>query len=150
MKERVFFASKSVSFVVGAIMPLLLLSCACVKSAKNKAISVDTIRIVRVDSFYRTQSAKEYVRDSIYVHDSVYVASRGDTTFVERWHTLCKYIYQDTKRADTISSNRADVREHKHDAVKEVVKTSTPIPYRAIVGIVVFALLALGLWRIST
>lgn len=148
MKKCVFFSSKSVSLLLGIITPLILLSCACVKSAKNKAISVDTIRVVRVDSFYRIQSAKEYARDSVYVHDSVYVASRGDTTYVERWHTLYKYIYQDTKRLDTLRVQRANIQECKHDGSKQVVTTKT-IPYKAIVTILLFILLTVGLWQLS-
>ena len=45
----------------------------------------------------RTEYQDRYLRDSIYLHDSVYVRGRGDSVFVDRWHT--RYI--DRLRVDS-------------------------------------------------
>lgn len=45
----------------------------------------------------RTEYQDRYLRDSIYLHDSVYVRDRGDSVFVDRWHTQ----YIDRLRVDS-------------------------------------------------
>ena len=49
-------------------------------------------------------------RDSIYVHDSTYVRERGDTLYIERWHTA----WRDRVRTDTVRVSHTD---------------SVPVPY---------------------
>ena len=66
--------------------------------------SVEYVPVVehKTDTTYITKNH----RDSIYVHDSTYIHERGDTVWVERWHTrwrdrlLLDTIYQATH--DTI------------------------------------------------
>ena len=66
--------------------------------------SVEYVPMVehKTDTTYITKNH----RDSIYVHDSTYIHERGDTVWVERWHTrwrdrlLLDTIYQATH--DTI------------------------------------------------
>lgn len=49
-------------------------------------------------------------RDSIYLHDSTYVRERGDTLYIERWHTA----WRDRVRTDTVRVSHTD---------------SVPVPY---------------------
>lgn len=49
-------------------------------------------------------------RDSIYLHDSTYVRERGDTLYIERWHTA----WRDRVRTDTVRVCHTD---------------SVPVPY---------------------
>ena len=66
--------------------------------------SVEYVPVVehKTDTTYITKNH----RDSIYVHDSTYIHERGDTVWIERWHTrwrdrlLLDTIYQATH--DTI------------------------------------------------
>ena len=54
--------------------------------------SVEYVPVVehKTDTTYITKNH----RDSIYVHDSISVRDRGDTVWVERWHTRWRDIYQ--------------------------------------------------------
>lgn len=71
---------------------------------------VVTVERVRTDTLRETRN----IRDSIYLHDSVFVKQyeRGETVFVEKekWHTR----YQDRLLVDTIYESRTD---------------SVPVPY---------------------
>ena len=66
--------------------------------------SIEYVPVVehKTDTTYITKNH----RDSIYVHDSTYIHERGDTVWIERWHTrwrdrlLVDTIYQATH--DTI------------------------------------------------
>ena len=55
---------------------------------------------VRVDSTYYTL----LLRDSIVLHDSIYIVARGDTVF----RTEYKYCYRDRVRCDTFCSVQRD------------------------------------------
>jgi hypothetical protein len=46
-----------------------------------------------MDSIYFTL----HERDSVHIHDSVYVREQGDTVFVNKWHT----VYRDRTTRDT-------------------------------------------------
>ena len=41
-------------------------------------------------------------RDSIYLHDSVFVRIRADTVYLERWHT--RWRERETVRTDTVTN----------------------------------------------
>lgn len=70
-----------------------------------------TTRIVEVERV-RTDTCyiNRYQRDSIYRCDSIYIKDRGDTVWIERWHT----VDRDRLRTDTIYISRTD---------------SVPVPY---------------------
>ena len=51
------------------------------------------VETVRMDSIYFTL----HERDSVHIHDSVYVREQGDTVFVNKWHT----VYRDRTTRDT-------------------------------------------------
>ena len=54
--------------------------------------SIEYVPVVehKTDTTYITKNH----RDSIYVHDSTYIHDRGDTVWIERWHTRWRDIYQ--------------------------------------------------------
>ena len=60
----------------------------------------------------------QHHRDSIYVHDSTYVCERGDTLYIERWHTA----WCDRVRTDTVRVSHTDSVPvpYKVEVVKEV------------------------------
>lgn len=65
-----------------------------------KQVQYVPVETVRLDSIYLTQTQ----RDSILRYDSVYVADKGDTVWLEKY----KYVYRDRWRTDTLVSVRTD------------------------------------------
>jgi hypothetical protein len=54
--------------------------------------SIEYVPVVEhhTDTSYITK----HHRDSIYLHDSTYIYERGDTVWIEKWHTRWRDIYQ--------------------------------------------------------
>lgn len=86
----------------------LLWGCRTVRYVPVPSVSVDS---VYVDRFHR---------DSIYLHDSVFVNRwmAGDTVFVGK--VVTKYKYRDRWRQDTISVLRADTVRVPYPVEKEI------------------------------
>ena len=80
----------------GLLACLLLAGCKTTKYVPVPSVSVDS---VYVDRFHR---------DSVYLHDSVFVNrwTQGDTVFVDK--VVTKYKYKDRWRYDTVAVVRAD------------------------------------------
>lgn len=96
--DREFYNKGCLGIVLMAIAAaLLIMCCSCTRTVYVPQTSVQK------DSIYLTQ----YKRDSIYLHDSVFIHSKADTLIVEKWHTkLVKLVESDTlyiERNDTIS-----------------------------------------------
>lgn len=72
-------------FFLPLLMLLLTLSC----STKHNAVTAEHIKM---------QYVSGYLRDSIFLYDSVRVREKADTVFVTRTRTL----YRDRVRADTL------------------------------------------------
>lgn len=51
-----------------------------------KSVKYVPVETIRHDSIYITQ----HLKDSIYIHDSIYQKEKGDTLIIEKWHT--KYL----------------------------------------------------------
>jgi len=86
----------------------LLLLCSC------KSIKYVPVETVRTDSLYITVHEK----DSVHVHDSIYVREKGDTVFVDRWHTK----YRDRQRTDTMYVARTDSVQVPYPVERELTK----------------------------
>jgi hypothetical protein len=68
---------------------------------------------------------------NIYRHDSIYVLQRGDTMFIDRWHTLT--AYRDRLRTDTLRTIDS-VRVEVVKEVERVVQLSAWSSFFATVG----------------
>ncbi len=86
-------------------LTLILITLAIVANLSScKSVEYVTVPEYHTDTLY--QSKVE--RDSVWLHDSIHVKERGDTVWVERWHTkihateLHDTIYQATH--DTIAA----------------------------------------------
>lgn len=88
----------------------LLLFCSC----KTKYVPVET---VKTDSIY----INKVVRDSIHLHDSVYVKEGGDTVWVEKY----RYLYKDKWRTDTLYVTQTDSVQVPYPIEKELTKWET-------------------------
>ena len=101
--------------LLGVIVVFIIL-CVCVMlgGCKTRTVVV-TVPEVRTDTTYITKAQ----RDSIWLHDSIYVGEKqkGDTIYMwkERWHT--KYIEKATH--DTIY-------QATHDTITEVMPIEVP------------------------
>ena len=84
---------------------LVILVAVLMAGCKTKE-RVVTVEKVRTDTTY----IMKHQRDSVWLHDSIHVAEKGDTIRIEKWHT--KYIEKATH--DTLY-------QHKTDSV--------PVPY---------------------
>lgn len=62
---------------LGVMVALVVTMCSC-----TRTIYVPQTTIQR-DSIYLTQ----YQKDSIYLHDSILIKEKGDTVWIEKWHT---------------------------------------------------------------
>ena len=80
----------------GLLVCLLLASCRTVKYVPVPSVSVDSVYVDR------------WLRDSVYLHDSVFVNqySKGDTVYVDK--VVTKYKYKDRWRYDTVAIVRVD------------------------------------------
>lgn len=87
-----------------ALIMSLMLMCALFGSCTTE-------RVVMVEKV-RTDTLREYrnVHDSIYVHDSVSVKEKGDTVWVEKWHTKIR-------------------AKELHDTIYKARVDSVPVPY---------------------
>ena len=91
--------SPSLVCIAAIILSMLLGSC----KTRERVVAVNAVRTDTV----RLSSS---IRDSIYLHDSIYIRDKGDTVWIERWHTR----WRDRTVHDTTYISKTD---------------SVPVPY---------------------
>ena len=86
-------------------LTLILITLAIVANLSScKSVEYVTVPEYHTDTLYQSKVEK----DSVWLHDSIHVKERGDTVWVERWHTkihateLHDTVYQATH--DTIAT----------------------------------------------
>lgn len=82
----------SLWIAIGILIVALMTSC--------KSVEYIEVPVVHTDTVYQSK----LVHDSIYQHDSISIRERGDSVWVERWHT--RYI--ERERTDTIYKSVRD------------------------------------------
>lgn len=82
--------------ILGLLSVVLLVGCTTTRYVPVPSVSVDSVYVDR------------WLRDSVYLHDSVFVNrySKGDTVYVDK--VVTKYKYKDRWRYDTVAVVRAD------------------------------------------
>lgn len=81
--------------------------------------SCRTVQYVPVENTHTSETEKHNVeRDSIHVHDSVYIYMQGDTIFDVRLKTIYKEIF----RTDTFLVNKTDTINHIVEVEKKLTK----------------------------
>ena len=78
-------------------LTIFVLSEIWLSSCRTQHVPVETIK---TEIKYRDR----WLRDSTYVHDSIYIREKGDTIFIERWHTK----YKDRLLRDTTYVEKTD------------------------------------------
>lgn len=83
------------------LTPILLLFIAFLSLCSCRT-RIRTVAVERVRTEYQDRLRLE--RDSIYLHDSIYIVQRGDTVYHDRWHIR----YKEVLRRDTAYIERRD------------------------------------------
>ena len=93
-----------------AVLIVISLLCGC------KTVKYVPVETVRTDSVY----VDRFARDSVYLHDSVFVNrwTQGDTVFVDK--VVTKYKYKDRWRFDTVAVTRVDSVQVPYPVEKEL------------------------------
>ena len=120
-----------------AVVVLALLMCSCKSIEYVPVVEKHTVH----DSIYFTQIQ----RDSIWQHDSILIKDRGDTVWVEKWHT--KYVEKQVH--DTTYIAKVDSIPVPYEVTKYVEKKlSTPMSILMTIGMmaVLAAFIALAVW----
>lgn len=94
-------------FILGLIACLLILLCS----------SCTTTKYVTVPEYHTdTVMVNKVQKDSVFLHDSTYVYEKGDTFYMERWHT--KYVLKELH--DTTYISKRDTIPAPYPVEKEV------------------------------
>lgn len=82
---------RAITYIILFIIVVLYSSC------RTQYIPVESI-------VTRTEYKDRVQRDSVHVHDSIYIREKDDTVFIDRWHTE----YKDRLLRDTTCINKTD------------------------------------------
>lgn len=96
--------------ILGLLSVVLLVGCTTTKYVPVPSVSVDSVYVDR------------WLRDSVYLHDSVFVNqySKGDTLFVDK--VVTRYKYKDKLRHDTVAVVRVDSVRVPYPVEKQLTK----------------------------
>ena len=130
-----------VLMIIAALVAALVV---CVALGSCTTVREVTVERVRTDTLLQSCN----IRDSIYLRDSVIVREKGDTLWVERWHTA----WRERLVRDTIYRTHTDTLVIISERVKEVKKPltrwqRTRMAVGDVAGIGVGGLLAVGGYR---
>lgn len=114
------------------ILALLVLLACCMTSCK----SIEYVPVIehKTDTVIQTKVQK----DSLFLHDSVYVKEKGDSVLIERWHT--KYITRE--RHDTTYISKTDTVPQPYPVTKYVEKQLSK-PQKGLMTLGILSLMAL-------
>ena len=85
--------------------------CVVLVACKTTYVPVETVKIEEREKL-------KIERDSIHVHDSVYIYLQGDTVYEERWKTIYKEVF----RTDTFLITKTDSINHIVEIEKKLTK----------------------------
>lgn len=99
----------------------------------------------------RTEWRDRYTerRDSVYLHDSVYIHSKGDTVYLERWHTRIRdRTLRDTLYLHKTDSVYVETQVKKSSAIADINSTLRVLGCTAVIlAVIIFVLKILRRWR---
>ena len=123
------------SFFGILIVGIIIMLCSC---TKTEYVTVEKIK-------HDTTYVSKLQRDSVWLHDSIYVHewTKGDTVYRDRdrWHT----VYRETKSRDTVYQSRVDSFPVPYPVIKEVEKHLTR-RQQMVMCIGLFAIIAAACW----
>ena len=108
IRRNIRFILRFLNWKVVLLLALLLvLMCSC----KTQYVPVETVKIEEREKL-------KIERDSIHVHDSVYIYLQGDTVYEERWKTIYKEVF----RTDTFLITKTDTVNYIVEVEAELTK----------------------------
>jgi hypothetical protein len=120
--------------VVAFIMMLIVGLAICALFGSCTTTKYVEVVKVRTDTTYITQ----HQRDSIWMHDSILVREKGDTFYMERWHT--KYVVNE--KHDTTYVATHDTIPQPYPVTEYVEKPLSKIE-KGLMGVGILTLMAL-------
>lgn len=111
--EIMGYVARALTAVLLGILVLLFIE---LVSGCTRTIYVPQTTIQR-DSIYLTKLQ----RDSIWLHDSITLREKGDTIWLEKWHT--KYI--EKTLIDTLFIERSDTIREPYPVIKPLTQTQS-------------------------
>ena len=113
--------------------------------------SCGVTRTIVKEGEVRTEWRDRYTerRDSVYLHDSVYIHSKGDTVYLERWHTRIRdRTLRDTVYLHKIDSVYVETQVKKSSAIADINSTLRVLGCTAVIlAVIIFILKILRRWR---
>lgn len=113
--------------------------------------SCGATRTIVKEGEVRTEWRDRYTerRDSVYLHDSVYIHSKGDTVYLERWHTRIRdRTLRDTLYLHKIDSVYVETQVKKSSAIADINSTLRVLGCTAVIlAVIIFVLKILRRWR---
>jgi hypothetical protein len=106
-KEGMSIANILAGIILGLIACALITLCTSCTTTKYVPViehHTDTVMVNKVQ------------KDSVFLHDSTYVYEKGDTFYMERWHT--KYVLKELH--DTLYQSKTDSIPYPVEVTKEV------------------------------
>ena len=96
--------------ILGLLSVVVFAGCTTTRYVPVPSVSVDSVYVDR------------WLRDSVYLHDSVFVNqwTQGDTVYVDK--VVTKYQYKDRWRYDTVAIVRADSVQVPYPVEKQLTK----------------------------
>lgn len=102
-------------------LTLILITLAIVANLSScKSVEYVTVPEYHTDTLYQSKVEK----DSVWLHDSIHVKERGDTVWVERWHTKI----HETELHDTIYQATHDTIAAPYP-VEKIVEVEKPLTW---------------------
>ena len=113
--------------------------------------SCGVTRTIVKEGEVRTEWRDRYTerRDSVYLHDSVYIHSKGDTVYLERWHTRIRdRTLRDTLYLHKTDSVYVETQVKKSSAIADINSTLRVLGCTAVIlAVIIFILKILRRWR---
>ena len=125
------------------VLCVLVMMCSCKSQERVVTVyshSTDTLTQTKVE------------RDSIYAHDSIYVRDRGDTVWIERWHTrwrerlLADTVY--VAKCDTLTKTET-ITEYREKELTWWQKTKMGAGVLLMVLMAIAAIVLVGRWHLK-
>lgn len=119
----------------------LLIFLALILGALSSCSAVKTA-VVKGERRVEWSDRSSVQRDSIYVHDSVYIHSKGDTVYLERWRTRIRDRTQrDTIYLQKVDSVYVETQVKKTSAIADINSTLRVLGCTAIIiAVIIFIL----------
>lgn len=120
--------------IVGLALCALLGSCSTTRVVTVEKVRTDTVRVNRT------------ARDSIYLHDSIHIKEKGDTVWIERWHTR----WENHLAHDTTYVSKTDSVPVPYPVTEYVEKPRSAFEkgMMATGGLAIMAVIVLLAWKV--